>query len=140
MYEIDKSITWRSEERLGSSANDYLVKQFLDSENTVGESFYLYYFTTIPTSSGEKAQPPKEDEYKDKTILFIAGGPGENVRVKQNPSKPRFLEIPGYRVVYFHLRGSGFSQIPEPNIYDRYLRTHFAVRDIEFIRGKVLSI
>ena len=53
-YEIDRSISWRSEERLGSSANDYLVKQFLDSENTVGESFYLYYFTTIPTSSGEK--------------------------------------------------------------------------------------
>ena len=60
------------------------------------------------------------------------------MRVEQNPSKPRFLEIPGYRVVYFHLRGSGFSQMPEPNIYDRYIRTHLAVRDIEVIRGKVL--
>ncbi len=138
-YKIDESISWQSEERTGLHANDYLVKQFLDSENNVGESFYLYYFTTTPKPSIAPLQPANVDDYKDKTILFIAGGPGEIVRVEQDSAKLKFLDIPGYKVVYFHLRGSGFSQIPEPNIYDRYIRTHFAVRDIESIRKQVLG-
>jgi len=140
-YEIDKNITWRSEERTGMNANDYLVRQFLDSENNLGESFYLYYFTTTPKLSIAPLEPPTADEYKDKTILFIAGGPGENVpvRVEEGENSTRFLDIPGYKVVYFHLRGSGFSQIPEPNIYDRYIMTHFAARDIELIRERVLG-
>ena len=138
-YKLDETISWRSEERTGLNANDYLVRQFLDSETNAGESFYLYFFTSTSKPSIAPPQPPNVDDYKDKTILFIAGGPGEIVRVEQDSDNLRFLDIPGYKVVYFHLRGSGFSQIPEPNIYDRYIRTHFAVRDIEYIREKVLG-
>jgi pimeloyl-ACP methyl ester carboxylesterase len=39
-----------------------------------------------------------------------------------------------YNIVYFHLRGSGYSQFPESNSYDQYLRTRYAVEDIEHIR------
>jgi pimeloyl-ACP methyl ester carboxylesterase len=143
-YKIDETISWRSEERTGLHANDYLVRQFLDSETldsetNAGESFYLYFFTSTSKPSIAPPEPPNVDDYKDKTILFIAGGPGEIVRVEQDSHNLRFLDIPGYKVVYFHLRGSGFSQIPEPNIYDRYIRTHYAVRDIELIREKVLG-
>jgi pimeloyl-ACP methyl ester carboxylesterase len=138
-YQIDEAINWRSEERTGLNANDYLVRQFLDSESNTGESFYLYFFTWTSKPLIAQNQPPNVDDYQNKTILFISGGPGEIVRVEQDSDNLRFLDIPGYRVVYFHLRGSGFSQIPEPNIYDQYIRTHYAVRDIELIREKVLG-
>ena len=46
----------------------------------------------------------------------------------------RNLSANGYRIVYFHLRGSGFSQLPKSNDYDEYIRTEYAADDIEEIR------
>ena len=128
---INKALSWDQSERTGLPNGDKLIPQYLDSKQ--GESFYLYYFAT------ELQPKPEDHNYKDKTILFCSGGPGQNVRnlsenERQAGAAPNFIDLPGYRVVYFHLRGSGFSQIPESNEYDRYLRTRYAVKDIEKIR------
>jgi pimeloyl-ACP methyl ester carboxylesterase len=128
---INKTRSWDQSERTGLPNGDRLIPQYLDSKQ--GESFYLYYFTT------ELQPKPEDNDYKDKTILFCSGGPGQNVRnLSENDrnakASPNFVDLPGYRVIYFHLRGSGFSQIPESNAYDRYLRTRYAVEDIEKIR------
>jgi pimeloyl-ACP methyl ester carboxylesterase len=138
-YEIDENITWQSEERLGLGTNHQLVRQYLDSESRAGESFYLFYFTHVPKASGEHAEGADPDAFRDKTILFVSGGPGENVGFDEKTDIRRFLDLPGYRVVYFHLRGSGFSQVPDSNVYDKYIRTEHAARDIELIRKRVLG-
>ena len=44
------------------------------------------------------------------------------------------LSLIGYKIVYFHLRGSGFSQLPESIGSDEYIRTEYAADDIEKIR------
>jgi pimeloyl-ACP methyl ester carboxylesterase len=126
-----KARSWDQSERTGLPNGDKLISQHLDSKQ--GETFYLYYFTT------ELPPKPQDNNYKDKTILFCSGGPGQNVRnLSENDrnakASPNFVDLPGYRVVYFHLRGSGFSQIPDSNVYDRYLRTRYAVKDVEKIR------
>jgi pimeloyl-ACP methyl ester carboxylesterase len=46
----------------------------------------------------------------------------------------------GFNVVYFHLRGTGFSQIPPSNEFDKFLRTKYAVNDLEKIRQDFLGV
>jgi pimeloyl-ACP methyl ester carboxylesterase len=46
----------------------------------------------------------------------------------------RDLSVNGYKIVYFHLRGSGFSQLPASTDHDQYIRTKYAVDDLEEIR------
>ena len=117
--------TWSPAERVMRISyplvEERVIDQFLDSERKVGEKFSFYYFVKDLTFGGP---------WRDKTILFASGGPGQIIR----PTGRNFVDVEGYRVVYFHLRGSGFSQIPETNDYDAYLRTPFAVEDIEAIR------
>ena len=133
---VDRTISWDPRET-GLGNGQRLISQYLDSKSKQGESFYLYYFTT------ELPPKPEDSNYEHKTILFCSGGPGENLTVlsqhDRDGKEAHFLDIPGYRIVYFHLRGSGFSQIPASNEYDRYLRTRYAVEDIERIRKEVLG-
>jgi len=86
-----------------------------------GDKFALHYFVTQPFV---KAHP---------TVLYCAGGPGQIVT---DPTLLEFLAklAAPYNVVYFHIRGAGKSQFPQTNNYDQYLRSKFAVRDIERIR------
>lgn len=125
--------TWQSEFRVGIPNNQEqdkvrfrhkFISQYFDSVNKRGEKFYLYYFTRGPRDNEEIQAPVK-------TILFCAGGPGQVFW----PSELSWLHEleEEYRVVYFHLRGAGFSQFPESNTYDMYLRTKYAVYDIEMI-------
>jgi pimeloyl-ACP methyl ester carboxylesterase len=98
-------------------------------DQTRRESFDLYYFVNFP--DGGPAL---------KTVLFIAGGPGELAR----PISGRlatfadFLTRYGYNVVYFDLRGTGLSQIPASNEYDKFLRTANAAHDIDMIREELV--
>jgi pimeloyl-ACP methyl ester carboxylesterase len=99
------------------------VTQFLDPLDPKKEQmFRLYYFV-------------KDQTFKDPrkpTILFAAGGPGQMIIADSKAFN--FVDMYGYRVVYFHLRGTGFSQIPESPDYDRFVRTSYVVNDIERIR------
>jgi pimeloyl-ACP methyl ester carboxylesterase len=70
-------------------------------------------------------------ERKEKTILFISGGPGDIVDPKNRPLSG--LED-DYNIVYFDVRGTGLSAIPNSNRYDKYLRARYVVADIERIR------
>jgi pimeloyl-ACP methyl ester carboxylesterase len=116
---------WTAKERAMRIAyplvEERVVDQFLDSQRETGQKFSLYYFVKDLTFNF-----PKEE----RTILFASGGPGQIIRATGR----NFVDLETYRVVYFHLRGSGFSQIPDSNDYDAYLRTPFAVEDIEAIR------
>src|SRR6266480_2447121 len=49
------------------------------------------------------------------------------------------LEADGHNVAYLHVRGSGLSQIPQPNKFDRFLRADYVVEDIEKLRVKLLG-
>ena len=70
----------------------------------------------------------------------MPAGLGEIVRpVDENVLKFLRDENTAYRIVHFHLRGSGFSQIPPENEFDKYLRTSLAVHDIERIREDVFK-
>ena len=91
--------------------------------------FDLYYFVLTP-----------DEGVARKTVLFCAGGPGQVVLDPDpNQTNAGFLSANGYNVVIFHLRGSGFSQVPPSNQFDRFLRTSYAVHDIEEIRQKFLG-
>jgi len=121
--------TWTREERSaimrfsfddGSFYEQRVVEQLLDPGNDASAKFYLYYFVKDQTY-----------ENKDKpTILFAAGGPGQMIM----PDTENFADMYGYRTVYFHLRGTGLSQLPDNADADRYLRTAYVVEDIEKIR------
>jgi pimeloyl-ACP methyl ester carboxylesterase len=74
---------------------------------------------------------------------------------EHDPAKPTVLYVPGSgavihpaggplnflasttNVVYFHVRGSGLSQIPASNEFDRYLRLRYVLRDLEAIRKEL---
>ena len=126
---------WNSNERTGLTppGNDYVERSIsapLDPRRLGEGSFDLYYFV----------RKPSDGKLGDKTVLFSAGGPGEVVqRGKEEETLSHFLSRNGYNVVYFHLRGSGFSQIPQSNVYDRFLKTVYAVEDIEKIRQDFLG-
>ena len=49
------------------------------------------------------------------------------------------LETIGHKVAYLHVRGSGFSQIPQSNKFDRFLRADYVIEDIERVRLKELG-
>lgn len=117
---------WMPKERGAYLSAERVVEQWLNPDNKNGknnEKFSLYYFSKDLTASS--------DDGACRTILFMAGGPGE-IAV---PGQANFGDLNGYRVVYFHLRGSGFSQVPMHNSFDQYLRTRYAVEDIEAIRN-----
>ena len=71
-----------------------------------------------------------------KNILFIPGGPGQIVNRKQRDLES--LESK-HNIVYFDLRGSGLSKIPQSNSYDRFLRAKYVVEDLEKLRRKALG-
>jgi pimeloyl-ACP methyl ester carboxylesterase len=121
-------------EAQGSVVEEHLVEQLVDPEKDDGPTFYLYYFTkdfTFMRPASAKSKP----DVRDRTVLFMSGGPGEVNR----PGSSNFGDLDGYRIVYFHLRGAGFSQLPASNYYDRFLRTKYAVEDIEAIRKNLLG-
>ena len=59
---------------------------------------------------------------------FVAGGPGQMILASPGEN---FVDMMGYRVIYFHLRGTGFSQLPPDPAFDRYIRTDYVVEDVE---------
>jgi pimeloyl-ACP methyl ester carboxylesterase len=116
-----------------STVEEHLLEQCVDPDKHDSPTFYLYYFAkdlSYLRSTGIGKAP-----VDGRTILFVSGGPGQVNR----PGNSNFGDIPGHRVVYFHLRGAGFSQLPASNYYDRFLRTRYAVEDIEAIRKDLLG-
>ena len=120
---------WTAEERSarmlfrfddGSFYEQRLVQQYLDPYSQKAPEFSLYYFIKDQTFDN-KVKP---------TILFAAGGPGQMIL----PDTTNFVDMFGYRVVYFHLRGTGFSQVPDGVDADQFLRTRYVVKDMEKIR------
>ena len=100
----------------------------LDPYNPLAGRFDLNYFIRH-----QKGDRPK------KTVLYIAGGPGEFVEVSQGNLTPAsFVTLNEYNQIYFHLRGAGRSQINPSNQYDKYVRTTYAVHDIEEIRQDLI--
>ena len=138
---LQRPQVWEPHERLGlgpvdtkqqpSSTNiiERLIPVRIDRAHPSAGNFDLYYFVRMPAKG--KAT---------KTVLFCAGGPGQIV---QGPMSgvtfADFLTANGYNVVFFHQRGAGFSQIPASNQYDRFLKTSYAVEDIEEIRKDFLG-
>src|SRR5262245_12463071 len=92
--------------------------------------FDLFYFT---------GQGFNLNQAKRKTILFIAGGPGQVVS-NQAPEQRMlgYLEAK-HNLVYFDLRGAGRSVIEGDNRYDLFLRAQYVVDDIEKIRRAILK-
>lgn len=126
--------TWKTGERTGLGKTGQYIERLisvpLNPDKESDGYFDLYYFIHKPPGVSGAI----------KTVLFCAGGPGEIVR----PGDENFLkflidENTAYQVVHFHLRGSGLSQIPPSNQFDKFLRTSHAVEDIERIRIAVLG-
>lgn len=122
---------WSSEEcskvvRRDALLEEHIVEQYIDSVRKEGQAFSLYYFVKDLTF----------DNSEKPTILFAAGGPGQMVLAS---SGENFVDLLGYRVVYFHLRGTGFSQLPRDTSCDQYLRTDYVIEDIEAIRRDLLD-
>jgi pimeloyl-ACP methyl ester carboxylesterase len=135
---LPPSKVWLDENRTGQLRSNgdrvalmKLISVPLNGKNNRDGVFDLYYFVRMP-EKGKRAE---------KTVVFCAGGPGETVM--PDDSIIWFQELPGkgagYNVVYFHLRGSGFSQIPPSNGFDKFLRTKYAVEDVEEIRRDFLG-
>jgi pimeloyl-ACP methyl ester carboxylesterase len=124
--------SWNTEERagLGNTAGyiQKLISAPLRKEREEG-NFDLYYF--IP-DFGNKTKE------LNKTLLFCSGGPGRVLKPHDHIWFKQ-LSLHGYKIVYFHLRGSGFSQLPESNSFDEYIRTEYAADDIEKIREDVFK-
>lgn len=128
---LSASEIWKASERSGlNQDNPNYIKRLisvpLDPWVPQEGEFDLYYFVRKPLELGRK------------TILFCAGGPGQLLMPGDETSTIMKLlmerQYGSYNVVFFHLRGSGFSQIPRANQFDRFLRTSYAVEDIEKIR------
>ena len=118
----------------------------VSSDNPSGKKltckFSLYY-------SFIKASDPNNQTPKN--ILFIPGGPGTIVELEDvDPEDLDFakrgrqlnaLELleTRHNVAYLHVRGSGLSQIPQPNKFDRFLRADYVVEDIERLRLHLLG-
>jgi pimeloyl-ACP methyl ester carboxylesterase len=99
--------------------------------------FFLHY-SFIKPSDPNNPTP--------KNIIFIQGGPGTISELEDVDSLKHgevnaleLLEADGHNVAYLHVRGSGLSQIPEPNKFDRFLRADYVVEDIEKLRVKLLG-
>jgi len=80
-----------------------------------------------------------------KNVLFIPGGPGIIVdledldRDKQGRENALELLEAEHNVAYLHVRGTGLSQIPRSNNFDRFLRADYVVEDIEKLRLHLLG-
>lgn len=127
--------SWEPPERAGLGESlEYiqrLIRVPLNHDIEKEGEFDLYYFIHKPVG-------PLQDGLK--TVLFCAGGPGQIVRPRdENLLMFLRVENTAYQIVHFHLRGSGFSQIPPSNDFDRFIRTTQAVRDIEKIRLAILN-
>ena len=70
---------------------------------------------------------------RPKYILFIPGGPGDIVDRYSPPP------LGGWKVnrVYFDVRGTGLSMIPDSNAYDKFLRAEYVADDIETLRQQI---
>jgi pimeloyl-ACP methyl ester carboxylesterase len=88
-------------------------------------NFELHYF---------EGQKPTKVTPQTKYILYIPGGPGDIVdRQYPIPDRIRINE----QYVYFDVRGTGYSVIPESNDYDQFLRAKYVVEDIEILRQEI---
>jgi pimeloyl-ACP methyl ester carboxylesterase len=106
-----------------------LISVPLDPDKPKIGQFDLYYFVYPPRVASN-----------GKTVLFCSGGPGQIIRPNTlETTHADFLTDNGYNVLHFHLRGCGFSQLPPSVLFDKYLRTRFAVKDIEAIRRDFLG-
>lgn len=118
------SRNWDKDHSQGLAPNEWFVRVPYDNildKHSSGEAdeFSLYYFTK------DRFDPSRP------SILIIPGGPGQTL----NPSSDLMSGYPKeFNVVSFDFRGSGRSQFPPSNKYDAYLRTKYAVEDIEIIR------
>jgi pimeloyl-ACP methyl ester carboxylesterase len=144
---------WSAEEMglLKSSPNKAFLNEEIDkleivdvsSDNPSGKKltcqFPLRYSFIKPSNPNNPAP---------KNVLFIPGGPGTIVDLRDlDPDRqgmgPRnaleLLEADGHNVAYLHVRASGFSQFPQPNKFDRFLRADYAVEDIEKLRLYLLG-
>ena len=120
---------WQANERSGltpiQDSLEYLITVPLYPGAREDErQFDLYYF--VHTSAGQPTF---------KSVLFCAGGPGQIVRTfDRSKTYVDYLAKNGYNVVFFHLRGTGFSQIPPSTKNDRFLKCQYAIHDMEAIR------
>jgi pimeloyl-ACP methyl ester carboxylesterase len=129
----DNGEIWDVGERSGlapiQDSLEYLVSVPIDPiKDEYGEHFDLYYFVHTPEVRTLKA------------VLFCAGGPGQIVRpFDRSKTYVDFLAKNGYNVVFFHLRGTGFSQLPPVTKYDDFMKREYAIRDMEAIRRHFLE-
>ena len=68
-------------------------------------------------------------------ILYIPGGPGDIVD-RNYPPLDYWREG---KKIYFDVRGSGLSTIPESNAYDKFLRAEYVADDIEALRREIFK-
>ncbi len=122
---------WETNQRSGLTPDaDTIEKTIsvpLNLDNPDDGFFDLYYF--VQTPRGGRGT---------KTVLFCAGGPGEIVR-DVTQTYAGFLIYHDYNVVTFDLRGVGFSQLPPSTEFDKFLKTSYAVGDVEKIRCDFLG-
>jgi pimeloyl-ACP methyl ester carboxylesterase len=125
--------TWTANERAGlGNTGGYVQKLIsvpLDKGNPNAGTFDLFYF--VPDFKNKTKKFPRRN------LLFCLGGPGRVLK-PHDQLWFRDLSLNGYNIVYFHLRGSGFSQLPASAEQDRYLRTKYAADDLEEIRKDYL--
>ena len=133
--EVTPMAVWPADQRTGleraSQERHYIEKLIsvpLNPWASEDGNFDLYYFVAKPWKRGVR------------TVLFCAGGPGELVVVKEESGLIASILDQSrandgtYNLVFFHQRGSGFSQIPASSKFDSFLRSSYIVEDIEKIR------
>jgi len=76
---------------------------------------------------------------KTKTILYIAGGPGQIVPRTPPERRPLFHHEKDHNVIYLDIRGAGLSAIDGDNSYDTFLRSDYIINDIEKLRERELG-
>jgi pimeloyl-ACP methyl ester carboxylesterase len=125
MWDVrDRSGLGRKSSSDGSPSIERFVSVPFDPSEPDRGRFDLYYFVL-----SSRVAPTRG------TVIFCAGGPGQIVRADTlETTAADFLYDNGYNVLHFHLRGSGYSQFPPSGDFDVFLRTRFAVEDIEAIR------
>jgi pimeloyl-ACP methyl ester carboxylesterase len=101
-----------------------------------------YFYGTGFTDEDLKRENSKPSRLElllgpSKNILYIPGGPGDVVH-REVPSLYA-LSARRENVVYFDVRGTGFSSLLESNAYDRFLRAKYVVKDIEVLRKQLLD-
>ena len=119
---------WKPED-MDSRRRPFIEAELLPGSSLCGFrvsrcTFELHYF--------EGPKPRATD--RTKLILYIPGGPGDIVD-RQNPTLNGMDVSAQY--VYFDVRGTGYSVIPESNAYDQFLRAKYVVEDIETLRQEI---